>query len=1520
MACRERGGSKILLYLGLFLLVAGPFCQCSHLARLKTSVGLGHNSPLIHNKSEVSFSGRLLISQQIDLENTATSRLLDADSDYQADTGWDVYRQPSMQGNYFSKAGKAVTDQLIKMDPKVECTSDSMKLQVQDVGSTPGSLIWVDRGNLSPLPLSKLPQSCGYTVKSTQKGMILVAPYHGCFVTLEDDSYVLPLLWWGLPVRMTCPLVRPPSSSSPMVTCHTDGMIVKTEWIVPLSKIKINVNGKWELLNAALRKCGIGVVDNAEGVVLSVHYGACVKNEDGRYTVELAGEGETEVSCPSMAPGLPERTKSSTQKPSEPPNVGLYPSHPLYYPPSRPSKPVAPHKPGPVRNPFQIEGPPGHVKPPLFPFFPVWPEYKPGDKRKPAPNPSQQETPDTPSYLFPYPLNPTLGPVADPVQKVIAAPHKTEDSLSRVEKPYYPFLSNQQPENKPSKDAKTVTSPKPVKPQPSEVPSGHSLKPYYPFLPNPLSENKPNKDARTVTSKLEVQPDQGGNQASPNNQFYPLPAPDIKPTSSPQQSPEVPTVQAGQPFYHYLYPLFPEPENEPQPSQPQEPEKLPGKVHQPVNPYPSNPMPGLKPNDKPMPAPKQPEDPLDQMHQPNYPYTYPLYPIPSLKEPITNSKPEVPPGEVTVPANPYTYPLYPLPNPKEPVTKPSLDPQNAEVSPGPVNQPPNPYNYLVYPMASPKEPNKIPMHNPLPEITPGEVHLSPNPYPHPLYPSPNPKEPTKRPMLKPQARKPEVTLGQVDEIIVPYPYPVYPMPSPKKISNKPEPITQMPEVPPDVEQPTNPFTYPLHPMPRPQEPTIKPIATPQKAEVPPDSVKHPASHNPYPLHSMATPKEPTKKPTHNPQKPEVSSKVEEPTDPYLYPLYPMPSPKESAKKPMPQLWPFEPQIYSLPPEPVKLPTAPYQNPLYSKPGHKGQAKKLMPNPWLLQPEVLDGQGKQLSDPYPFPLNHRPGPKEPTNNPIPDPWPFKPQDLGVPHGQVKQPSDPYNFPFYPRPNPKEPAKTQILDPWPLNPQEPEAPFGHVKRPVYPFWHEKLVAKPAKQPQPPASQQTQVQQPHNPYLVYPMSNPAEFSKKPIPFPQPPDTKQPEVHGHVHQPANPFNPFNIEAVIKNPPKPEVPGNVNWPVEPQTPGKPDSPTHIKKPEPIQPQQSKMPHPQWQQSVTLPPAKEPQWTIPPPQPPNVAVVPEGSPNGCIPFCTLGFSNCCPQISFHQHLYLASPGQSDKVKRVVSQEFPLVASMAYHGPVNRAGYFSTQPFFFKPNSQYSKLPYENSQNLPPSQLSPQVLPVRLQNPVYTPLNQEAQNEHIKQNGHFKVVSYPPGMSPRSHIASYLQQQNLNRMPAPRAFSLRSDGSSHLGVHKEFGPFVPSMLNDAEATNASLLQNLPHLSHQNKQKKTSKRDQTGHSLEPKGYVLLQRGPPGREPRGPAESKNNFRVGGLHQNVPGQPLVTPLDTLQHVNTWNWKPRLGEGLKSSRNHFKPQRITLLVPGSKERSSTQMWTGPWQ
>ncbi|XP_057713654.1 nascent polypeptide-associated complex subunit alpha, muscle-specific form-like [Corythoichthys intestinalis] len=1390
MAPIERGGSRIFNYLGLFLLAAHFFCQCSKAARLKTA-----DSPSNPDESRLLYNGRLLVFWK----NQDASDVLDVqDSDYQADMGWDVYRETLMQDEPFSKSGQTVTDQLIKMDPKVECTADSMKL----VASAPGSLIFVDRGSLSPLPLSMLPLSCGYSVGSTSSNILLVAPYNGCFVTHEEDSYVLALLWWGLAVKMTCPLSASPSNP-PMVTCHPEGMLVKTKWTTPLSDIKINVTGQWELLTALLPKCAISIVEDDEGVLIDVRYGPCVDKKDGMYTFELAGGEAIQVSCPSVVKGLPEPTNGQTMTQTESPKRWLYPSHPLYNLPSNPGKPAVPHKPVPARNPSQNPG---------------LPENKP---HNPAPEPLDNKLP---SYLFPNPIG---SPATEPVKK------PTPEALpGKLHEPYYP------PAEKPNKDVKILSPENPPKmPEPEDA-SVVPKKPYYPFLPNPWpnnpskelkavlptkltqpdvlgepsdplnSKNKPSKDTEAAPSDHLNKPDYpflpnlhpGKKQTTPKeNPYYPV-RPDAKPTKSPKliypQNPEATTVGTGEELDPYLFPFPPDPENE------SEAEKPPGKIHQPGNSFPSKPLFGfgLDPNDKPMLAPKRPEE------QP----TYPRYPKEPGKRPIR--KPEIAPGPTKQP--PVSSPNNHMRNPKNP-----------EVTPGKVKLPPNPFHYPL----DPKEPTKNPM-----QVTPGEVDDSLEPHHYPPYPVPGLGAPNGKPKPNPNKGKQSSNLD---------PYPLYPNP---EATRKPETDLEKHEATlEEVDELTDPETYGFYPKPNPQGPT----KTPQEPEATPGQVNEVTDHDPYPLFPMPSPKETTKNPMSNPKKPEV----EQPTDPYSNPLYPMPKPKEPAKKPMPELWPFKPEMPIVPPGPFKQPTDPYNYPPYPKPNPKESAKKI-PNRWL----------------------------------------YKPKRPEVASGAMKPPQHP--FPLYPRPSPKEPAKKPLL----LKPHEPETQPFNVKQPV---------AKPALLPELPSRPSKGGKPPHNPYVVYPkpgseelpMPSLEELTKEPLIFPQTPDLEQPEVSGHVRQQTSQISPFNV---VKNPPKSHLPGNVYQPLEHQkpdgeTPGVKWLPEKPKgeKPSPIRP---------------LEEAKKP--ATKPLQSTNSAVVPPGTKLACSELCPDGFPNCCPQISFHQHLYLSSAEEPDKLTHVMSRELPFVASVAYYRPGKGVGYslsakimdeVATYPekaadsvpdkkppshqteggdslqfpesysntvpaseaqsdlHLAKSNFQDSKRSNENGPDLPRSRLSPQVLPYVVQNPY-----RKAQNGHPKK-------------------------QNSNLLASPHGFLLGSD--------KQFGP--SHMLNDAEAAkNTSFLWNLPYRN----RAKESLHDQIGHSSEPKRYVLLHRGPPGKEPKGLAESKD-FRVDVYDQAVP----VRHHARLRHDGAWYRKPRLADGLsESSKTYFKPRTNLSYFPGSKEQS----------
>ncbi|XP_034039894.1 uncharacterized protein LOC117522569 [Thalassophryne amazonica] len=275
--------------------------------RENSTVSRGRGEGYVHH-------GKLLIWQNVlqdaeTEENKSTKGSPGDDAHYQSDMGWETEHFQGA-GDDFSRPHGDAVERLLKMELNVECTRDAMKLHVQNAASAPGSLFSVDRGNyLSSLPLSTLPPSCGYTIRSTQTDLSLVAPYDGCFVTLEKDVYILPLLWCGVRLRMLCPLTHS-SPNPPMVTCHAGGMVVKTDWTTPISKVKVNLKGQWEPLMKAASRCGFSVDVHPEGVVVSARYEPCLHKKDGMYTMSLTGDNETRISCPALSPTPSESVNS----------------------------------------------------------------------------------------------------------------------------------------------------------------------------------------------------------------------------------------------------------------------------------------------------------------------------------------------------------------------------------------------------------------------------------------------------------------------------------------------------------------------------------------------------------------------------------------------------------------------------------------------------------------------------------------------------------------------------------------------------------------------------------------------------------------------------------------------------------------------------------------------------------------------------------------------------------------------------------------------------------------------------------------------------------------------------------------------------------------------------------------------------------------------------------------------------------------------------------------------------------
>ncbi|XP_023661398.2 uncharacterized protein [Paramormyrops kingsleyae] len=236
-----------------------------------------------------------------------------AEYDYQSDFDWrHLEKLQEEASSSFGPRGPAV-ESLLQMKPMVECGADIMTLRVKG-----GSLLYllVDRGEASPLPLSNLPPQCGYSLRTTWRDTVFMAPYDGCYGVKEGDNYVLPLRWGGTPLKMTCP-ARPHVATSPSVSCHPSGMVVTIPGSGDASKLMIMYKGAWNPLLWVSVQCGYSVVTHSGGLVVTAPFATCGEIKDGMYTLEFM-EGKVKLSCPSQPlTGSPSVSPPPSPKPSQ---------------------------------------------------------------------------------------------------------------------------------------------------------------------------------------------------------------------------------------------------------------------------------------------------------------------------------------------------------------------------------------------------------------------------------------------------------------------------------------------------------------------------------------------------------------------------------------------------------------------------------------------------------------------------------------------------------------------------------------------------------------------------------------------------------------------------------------------------------------------------------------------------------------------------------------------------------------------------------------------------------------------------------------------------------------------------------------------------------------------------------------------------------------------------------------------------------------------------------------------------
>ncbi|KAA0718860.1 hypothetical protein E1301_Tti011361 [Triplophysa tibetana] len=389
-------------------------------------------------------------------------------------------------------------EELLGMKPKVDCVGGLMKLTIHGINAPFGSNFLIDRGSISPLPLSQIPSECGHTLLRTWRDFVFVIPYDGCYVSQERNMHILPLLWWGLPLRMSCSSSTL-AQSRPHVSCYNSGMIVKLQKDATVN-LMVKVMNEWHPLRKASAKCGFSLVSHPGGIVINAPYRPCTEAKDGIFRLTMATERVFTLSCPALSDSLPitesdPPSKHDTSISSSPVSSTLAPITVATVETTNPttsqttSTSSTTQKLFPAPLPYHIPGKPYFQ--PVSPFHlfllfhpNVPPTVAPQVVVTPLPITQEPQTPvypqpchpKHPQTWYPWYPKPNLVPAPDPTQNVPILPPR-ESLLLPTEVPktsLYPLVYLQKPKSFPPQD-KTTQGKHPV----PVYPPGNLLYPFY---------------------------------------------------------------------------------------------------------------------------------------------------------------------------------------------------------------------------------------------------------------------------------------------------------------------------------------------------------------------------------------------------------------------------------------------------------------------------------------------------------------------------------------------------------------------------------------------------------------------------------------------------------------------------------------------------------------------------------------------------------------------------------------------------------------------------------------------------------------------------------------------------------------------------------------------------------------------------------------------------------------------------------------------------------------------------------
>ncbi|XP_058496397.1 uncharacterized protein si:ch73-90k17.1 isoform X1 [Solea solea] len=407
----------------------------------------------------------------------------------------------------------------LQMKPLVQCDDSVMTFTASGQGLTN---LLIDRAGESPISLLQLPPHCGYSVRMSLSDLEMKVPYDACYITRENGSYVLPMLWWDSPVKLSCPeqlptAASPLSPSVPSVFCSPYGMTVQMygqEQDIP--NMRVTVNGDWGPFVS--EGCAYLVHSRPDELTFFIPYPIpCIINEEGLHLQLVIDNQEYILSCPVIPqfPYIPYPVSPmTTSYPPPPPQIPDIPDYLYYQYPGlkNPHLPqVYPPGPQPVMEPYTLPySPEKHqMYPPLL-------------------------APGSPSHLV-YML--PLGPY-----------HHSPWLLYHHVPLYYPTVA----------PATTTAPPAAQLPGPPASPDYYLQTLHYPAPTAAAVTQAPQSPAPLSPPEQPGEPQYPAGPYLPHSSYYPdglKPGPDVQP---PPSYPYNPYYSFYPTYYHPPYPLMPQ--------------------------------------------------------------------------------------------------------------------------------------------------------------------------------------------------------------------------------------------------------------------------------------------------------------------------------------------------------------------------------------------------------------------------------------------------------------------------------------------------------------------------------------------------------------------------------------------------------------------------------------------------------------------------------------------------------------------------------------------------------------------------------------------------------------------------------------------------------------------------------------------------------------------------------------------------------------------------------------------------